>query len=206
MAYRSKASFKKLASGELAESAALNRALARDLADNIASAAQMVIDCYNGGGKVLLIGNGGSAADAHHIAAELVGRFKLERSALPAISLATDTSVITAVANDYGYGHVFSRQIEALASERDVLIAITTSGTSPNILRAIKTARSKGLKIISLTGNKSEHVELIKISDLTIEVPSKNIARIQEAHTTIGHIICFIVEKEIFGKQGSISR
>lgn len=181
---------------ELEESAQLKRAVAHDLTDKIATAAQMIIDAYKEGGKVLLIGNGGSAADAQHLAAELIGRFKLERKALAAIALTTDTSVLTALANDYGYDIVFSRQIEALADDRDVLIAITTSGTSSNILKAVEMAHSKGIKVIGLTGGNGG--KLKDMVNLAITVPSDNISRIQEAHITIGHIICKLVERELF--------
>ncbi len=183
---------------ELEESAQLKRAVAHDLADKIATAAQMIIDAYKEGGKVLLIGNGGSAADAQHLAAELIGRFKLERKGLAAIALTTDTSVLTALANDYSYDSVFSRQIEALADDKDVLVAISTSGTSPNILKAVEAAYSRGIKVIGLTGEDSGN--LMEVADLTLAVPSRNTPRIQEAHITIGHIICNLVEKGLFNE------
>ncbi len=189
---------------ELEESTNINKIMIQDLPDIITNAAQKIIDAYNAGGKVLLIGNGGSAADAQHIAAELVGRFKLERTALPAIALTTDTSILTAVANDYGYDTIFSRQLEALANDKDILIAITTSGTSPNILKAVETAHSKGVFVIGLTGGNGGRLK--DMADLTIIVPSDNTARIQEAHTTIGHIICHLVEKGLFDESSGISR
>ena len=179
---------------ELKESARVKEEMARHLADTIVKAAEMIIRAYRAGGKVLLIGNGGSAADAQHIAAELVGRFKLERRGLPALALTTNTSTLTALANDYDYHSIFSRQLEALASSEDVLIAITTSGTSPNILKAVETAHSMGVKVIGLTGG--DGGKLIDTSDLTVTVPSDDTARIQEGHITIGHIICYLVEKE----------
>ena len=141
---------------------------------------------------------GGSAADAQHIATELVGRFKLERTALPAIALTTNTSTLTAVANDYDYNAVFSRQVEALAGDKDVFVAITTSGTSHNILKAVESAHSKGAFVIGLTGGDSG--KLKDAADLTIIVPSSDTQRIQEAHITIGHIICHLVEEGLFGK------
>jgi len=189
---------------ELEESASIKRAMAEGLANTIADAARMVLKAYRGGGKVLLVGNGGSAADAQHIACELVGRFKMERKGLPAVALTTNTSILTALANDYGYDAIFSRQLEALADARDVLIAITTSGTSPNILKAVEAARSKGTKVIGLTGETGG--KLKELADLTIMIPSGNTQRIQEAHITIGHIICCLVEKELFGESGGISR
>ncbi|MBI2288075.1 MAG: D-sedoheptulose 7-phosphate isomerase [Chloroflexi bacterium] len=179
---------------ELEESASIKKAMAQSLADTIVHAAQMIVNAYQNGGKVLLIGNGGSAADAQHIAAELMGRFKLERKGLPAIALTTDTSIITALANDYGYDTIFSRQVETLASNKDVLIAITTSGSSSNILKAVDMARSKGTAIIGLTGAKGG--KLKDRADLTIMVPSEDTPRIQEAHITIGHIICHLVEEQ----------
>lgn len=181
---------------ELEESANIKRLMAQNLPDVITDAAQRILNAYQAGGKLLLIGNGGSAADAQHIACELVGRYRMERPALPAIALTTDTSVLTALANDYSYDTVFARQLEALADDKDVLIAITTSGTSPNILKAIKTARSKGVFVIGLTGENGGRLK--DVSDLTIMVPSGNTQRIQEAHITIGHIICSLVEKTAF--------
>ena len=183
---------------ELEESANIKRTVAQNLSDIIADAARIILKAYKAGRKVLLIGNGGSAADAQHIAAELVGRFKLERSGLPAIALTTNTSTLTALANDYGYDSVFSRQVEALANDKDVLIAITTSGTSPNILKAVETAHSKGVVVIALTGKNGG--KLKGMADLAIAVPSDNTPRIQEAHITIGHIICHLVEKELFNE------
>lgn len=189
---------------ELEESANIKKKMAQSLPDEIVAAAQRIIDTYKAGGKVLLIGNGGSAADAQHMAAELIGRFKLERKGLAAIALTTNTSTLTALANDYGYDTVFSRQLEALANDKDVLIAITTSGTSPNILKAVEVARSKNIKVIGLTGG--DGGKLKEIADITIVVPSDNTPRIQEAHITIGHIICNLVERELFGEQSGISR
>ncbi|MGA8849130.1 MAG: D-sedoheptulose 7-phosphate isomerase [Dehalococcoidia bacterium] len=196
---------RELVTRELEESAAVKREIAQHLSEMIAKAACLILEAYKVGGKVLLIGNGGSAADAQHIAAELVGRFKLERVGLLAIALTTNTSILTALANDYGYDSVFSRQLEVLASERDVLIAITTSGTSRNILKGVEMAHSKGATVIGLTGAKSSRLK--DIADLTIAVPSDNTARIQEAHITIGHIICYLVEKWLFFHESSgISR
>lgn len=189
---------------ELEESANVKRMMAQSLSDKIVNAAEIIIDACRKGKKVLLIGNGGSAADAQHIAAEFVGRFKLERIGLPAIALTTDTSILTALANDYGYDVVFSRQLEALANEGDVLIAITTSGTSPNILKAVEVARSKNVKVIGLTGGGGG--KLKDAADLAIIVPTNNTPRIQEAHITVGHIICNLVERELFDEQSGISR
>ena len=189
---------------QLEESADIRRMMAENLPDVIVNAVQIILNAYRASGKVFLIGNGGSAADAQHIAAELAGRFRLERAGLPAIALTTNTSVLTALANDYGYDSVFSRQLEALANEKDILIAISTSGRSPNIVKAAEVAHSKGTTVIGLTGKNGG--KLKDMADLAIMVPSDDTARIQEAHITIGHIICHLVEEELFGKSGSISR
>lgn len=172
--------------------------ISKNLTDVITNVAKMIIDSYNNGGKIILFGNGGSAADAQHIAAEFVGRFKLERDSLPAISLSTNTSIITAIANDYAYDEIFSRQLESIANDKDIIIAITTSGNSRNILNAVEFARSKNIKVVGMTGRNGG-----KLKDLTnviIRVPSDNTPRIQEAHITIGHIICELVERELFEK------
>ena len=188
---------------QLEDSANTKIAMARNLPDKIAEAAQKIINTYQAGCKVLLIGNGGSAADAQHIAAELVGRFKMERKALSAIALTTNTSLLTAVANDYGYDTVFSRQVEALAGKNDILIVITTSGVSPNILKAVEAARAKGAKVIGLTGKTGG--KLKDMADLAIVVPSDNTQRIQEGHITIGHIICHLVENGLFPESSGLS-
>ena len=182
---------------QLNESAKVKQKTAELLADAIVGASQMVIDCYRRDGKVLLIGNGGSAADAQHIAAELVGKFKLERKALPAMALTTNTSIVTALGNDYHYDVVFSRNVEAFADNKaDVLIAISTSGNSPNILRAIEAAKSKGIRVIGLLGKGGGKVK--DIVDLALIVPSDDTQRIQETHITIGHIMCDLVEQTLF--------
>lgn len=181
----------------LEESARIKIAIATNMSDKIESMANLIIKAYRAGGKVVLFGNGGSAADAQHIASELVGRFLLPRKALPAIALTTNTSTLTAVANDYGYEVVFSRQIEALVNEGDVVIGISTSGNSANVLEAMKTAKMKGAKTIALTGGSGG--KLAEVADLVLIVPSDSTPRIQEAHITIGHIICELVEKELSG-------
>jgi D-sedoheptulose 7-phosphate isomerase len=163
---------------------------------NIARAAQLCIDGLKNGGKVLLCGNGGSAADAQHIAAELSGRFRYNRPALYAEALHVNTSFLTAVANDFGYEQVYSRMIEAAGREGDVLIALSTSGRSPNILQAIATATSKGMKVVGLTGQDGSQMK--QLCQVLIETPSTDTARIQEMHILIGHILCQIIESEIF--------
>ncbi|MFC2059480.1 SIS domain-containing protein [Chloroflexota bacterium] len=179
----------------LEESAEIKKAIASSQTGEIESMVKSIITAYKTGGKVILFGNGGSAADAQHIAGELVGQFRLKRQALAAIALNTNTSTLTAVANDYGYKNVYSRQIEALANEKDVVIGISTSGDSPNIIEAIETAKTKGAKTIGLTGGSGG--KLAKIADLVLIVPSDITPRIQEAHITIGHIVCELVEREL---------
>lgn len=154
----------------------------------IARAAELLRDAVLAGHKILLCGNGGSAADAQHIAAELVGRFVAERRALAAIALTTDTSALTAIANDYGYENVFARQIEALGAPGDVLVAITTSGASKNVLAAVAAARARGMKVLGLTGAKG--AGFVASCDAGVAVPSTVTARIQECHIAIGHFLC----------------
>jgi D-sedoheptulose 7-phosphate isomerase len=184
---------------QLKESARVKLAAADTLADEIVQAAQMLTDSYRQGGKVLLIGNGGSAADAQHIAGELVGRFKMERKALPALALTTNTSILTALGNDYSYDVVFAREIEALANHpHDILIAISTSGNSSNILKAVEAAKTKGVKVVGLTGKGGG--KLKDMADLSLIVPSDDTQRIQEVHIAIGHIICDLVERQLFAE------
>ena len=157
-------------------------------------AANICIDSLKQGGKILIFGNGGSAADAQHIAAELVGRFKLERKGLSAIALSTNTSSLTAIANDYGYEHVFERQIESLANPEDVAVGISTSGNSINVINALKLAKNIGCKSIGLSGKSGG--DMNKICDVNLVIPAKDTARIQEMHILIGHIICHLIELE----------
>lgn len=172
----------------------VRQALIDDHMEAILAAGTIIRDAARAGHKILLCGNGGSAADAQHIAAELVGRFVVERRPLPAIALTTDTSALTAIGNDYGYEAVFSRQVEALGSAGDVLVAITTSGRSPNVVAAIAAARARGMKIVALTGRKG--AELVASCDGGVAVPSSDTARIQECHITIGHLLCEIVDAD----------
>jgi D-sedoheptulose 7-phosphate isomerase len=161
----------------------------------IEQAAEMICETLTNGNKVLLCGNGGSAADAQHIAAELVGRYEKQRRAFPAIALTTDTSALTALSNDFGYEDVFARQILALAREGDLLIAISTSGKSPNVTKAVEAARSLNCRTIALTGVTGE--PLASLCDLAVVVPSDRTARVQEAHITIGHLWCEIVDARL---------
>lgn len=181
---------------QLIESANIQMAVAETLTDAIFTMAQMLTDAFRNGGKVLLIGNGGSAADAQHIAAELIGRFKKERQPLPALALSTNTSVLTALSNDYGGDALFARSVEALANHpADILIAITTSGTSSNIIKAVEAARKKHIRVIGLTGRDGGRLK--NMADLTLIIPSFDTQRIQESHISIGHIVCEIVEKQL---------
>lgn len=157
-------------------------------------AASRILQAIQKGGKVLWMGNGGSAADAQHLAAELIGRFKQERAALPAIALTTDSSILTCLSNDYEYSIVFSRQIEALCRPNDVVIGISTSGNSRNVIAGIHAAKKIGAYTIGFSGQGGELPALV---DLSLSVPSKNTARIQEAHIFIGHTICEIVEQSV---------
>jgi len=157
--------------------------------------AEMIVNTFQGGHKVLICGNGGSAADAQHLAAEFVGRYELERKGLPAIALTTDTSALTALANDYSFERVFARQVEALALEGDLLIAISTSGNSPNVVAAVMAARDFGCTVIGMTGAKGK--KLASLCDECILVPAERTARIQEAHITIAHIWCEILDDRL---------
>lgn len=184
---------------QLHESAEVKIKTAELLADKIVEAAGIIVEAYKNGGKILLIGNGGSAADAQHIAGELVGRFKMERRALPAMALTTNSSILTAIGNDYGYDTVFVRKVEAFAvPEKDILIAISTSGNSSNILRAAEWAGKQNIKVIGLIGKGGG--KLKDLSDLALVVPSDDTQRIQEAHIVVGHIICDLVEHSLFSK------
>ena len=173
----------------------LRNQVARDCGENIVDAAMLIARCLRGGGKLLFFGNGGSAADAQHLAAEFVGRFRIERQALPAIALTTDSSILTAVGNDYGFDQIFARQVQALGRPGDVAIGISTSGNSPNVNSAITQAAKQELKTIGLAGK--DGGSLAKGVDISITVASTNVAMIQECHITIGHILCELVENEL---------
>ncbi|RME24912.1 MAG: D-sedoheptulose 7-phosphate isomerase [Candidatus Zixiibacteriota bacterium] len=168
-----------------------------ELAGNIAQAARMLIDCLGAGNKVLLCGNGGSAADAQHIATELTGRFIQERPGLPAVALTTDTSALTALSNDFGFDQVFARQVEALGTAGDLLIAISTSGNSANTLAALQTARQKELRSIALLGR--DGGRMAAEADLAVIVPSDYTPHIQEMHITIGHLWCRFIDTHFAG-------
>jgi D-sedoheptulose 7-phosphate isomerase len=174
-----------------------------ELVSTVAKTAELLLVAFKGGNKLFLFGNGGSAADAQHIAAEFVGRFAFDRPALPSLALSVNTSCVTAIGNDYGFDQVFSRQLEALARPEDVAIGISTSGNSPNVVNAILTAKKMGLHTVALTGHTGG--KLKHAVDHCICVPSNETPRIQECHILIGHILAELVEQEIFGEQSRIS-
>ncbi len=162
----------------------------------VLDAAELVISALKGGKRVFFCGNGGSAADSQHLAAELTGRYRKERKALPVMALTANTSEVTAIGNDYGYEHVFRRQVEAHLRAGDVLVGISTSGKSPNVVEAAKAARAAGGKVIAFTG--AAGGPLAAAADVTVAVPSTVTARIQEMHIAVGHVICDLVERELF--------
>ena len=174
----------------------LMRAL-QSQADMLASIAKLWVEAIKGGGKIILFGNGGSAADAQHIAAELVGKFYLNREPLPAIALTTNTSVLTALGNDLGYESVFARQVRGLTKPGDVVVGLSTSGNSPNVLLAVEEAKRLGAVTVALTGATGK---LKEKTDYVLSLPSTDPARLQEAHITAGHIICYLVERALFGE------
>jgi D-sedoheptulose 7-phosphate isomerase len=177
----------------------LERAAAdRALLDAMAAIADMMIDALRAGGKILVAGNGGSAADAQHIAGEFLSRLNFDRSPLPAVALTTDSSVLTAVGNDYGFEKVFERQIRGLARKGDVFIAISTSGRSRNIIRSLEAARQMGVKTIGFTGISDS--EMVPLCDLCLRAPSDSTPQIQQIHIVAAHAICGVVESELFGK------
>lgn len=183
-----------LVSNMIQESIRVKETLLATMVPLITETAERISASIASGGKLILFGNGGSAGDAQHIAAELVGRFELERKAFPAIALTTNTSTLTALANDYGYTAIFSRQVEAFAHRGDVVIGISTSGNSPNVLEAIRTANKIGATTIGMTGEKGGL--LASEAQHCLKVPSSSTARIQESHIMIGHLLCLLVEQE----------
>lgn len=168
----------------------------RDLSPLIAELVTLLEETFTKGGKLLVMGNGGSAADAQHFVAEIVGRFRMERKALPAIALSTDTSILTAIGNDYGFDRVFRRQVEALAVPGDLVVGISTSGNSPNVLQALELAREKGCRTAGLLGRDGGTIKAV--CDLALVVPSSDTPRVQEGHITIIHIVCDLLEKALF--------
>ncbi len=192
---------KQLISDQIRDSYLVKKRILEDqsLVSLIQEVSKKCIEVYTAGNKTLLAGNGGSAADAQHIAAEFVGRFDFDRPSLPSIALNTDTSMLTAIANDYGYQNVFRRQIQANGVKGDMFIAISTSGKSPSIVTAVNECKKLGITTVGLTGARES--TLAKICDYCIRVPSESTPRIQESHILIGHIICSIVEEAMFGNK-----
>lgn len=185
-----------LVAARFRESAQLKLASVDALAPAICRAGGVLAASLRGGGKLLVCGNGGSAADAQHFSAELLGRYERERAGLPAIALHADTSTVTAVANDYGYEHVFARQVQALGRPGDVLLAISTSGNSPGILRAVEAAQQAGLGVVALTGRDGGALApLLRSTDIEIRVPAQVTARIQEVHILILHCLCELIDE-----------
>ncbi len=181
---------------QIEESINVKSELLNNCSEIIKQIAETVVNSYKNGNSLYLMGNGGSAADAQHIAGELVGRFKKERKALPALAFTTDTSVITAIANDYDYDKCFSRQAEAFVKKDDAVIGISTSGNSKNIIKAMEIAKERGAHTIVFTGR--DGGALKDCVDLCLQVPSSNTPRIQEAHITVAHILCSIIERDLF--------
>lgn len=180
------------------ESASVKQQFVRDHADRIVQVVKLIATAFREGRKVLLFGNGGSATDAAHIAAEFVGRYHRERAPLPAIALATDVATITCIANDYGYDELFARQILAHGQKGDIAIAISTSGNSSNVLKGVEAARAIGLTTIAWTGGTGG--KLAGMVEYAFVVPSKVTARIQESHITLGHVLCELIEEQLLGK------
>ncbi len=184
---------------QIADSAATKQAILENdaLINLIAEVAHTCVEVYRNGKKILIAGNGGSAADAQHFAAELVGRYGFDRPSLPSIALTTDSSNLTAIGNDYGYEYVFSRQLEGLAQEGDLFIGISTSGNSQNVINAFTAAKERGVSTVALVGR--DGGKMAAMADYAIVIPSQATPRIQESHLLIEHILCDIIEKEIFG-------
>ncbi len=196
--------FKDLIIEQIGQSAQLHTAMAANLVPSIEETARLMIDTLRSGFKILLCGNGGSAADAQHIAAELVGRFRLNRDGLPAIALTTDTSLLTALGNDFGFDTVFERQVQAIGRKGDLLVAISTSGKSPNVVRAMKVARSMKIRTVALLGEMGG--EMAELADISLQVPSGDQPRIQEGQITVAHILCHLVEEALFPVKGGDKR
>jgi D-sedoheptulose 7-phosphate isomerase len=182
------------------ESADVKLRFIQENAEGVLQVVRMIAKAFKKGNKVLLFGNGGSAADAQHIAAEFVNRFLIERPSLPAIALTTDTSILTSIANDYEFADVFAKQVKALGREGDVAIGISTSGAAANVIKAVKVAGDMGIQTVGLTGK--DGGELARVVDLALLVDSQSVPRIQEVHITIGHVVCEMVDRMLFQQPG----
>jgi len=181
---------------EFRESIAVKEHFVRDSIDTIVEVSRAIASTFNDGNKLILFGNGGSACDASHIAAEFVNRFRRERPGLPAVALNTDMAIITSISNDYDFSEIFARQLKSLATDGDMVIGITTSGSSPNVVKAMDVARRKKLKSVVLTGARGE--KLASKATYAFVVPSENTPRVQETHITLGHVLCLMVEEILF--------
>lgn len=178
------------------ESAEVKNRFLKENLSRLLDVVKLISHCFEAGNKLFFFGNGGSAADAQHLAAEFVNRYIMDRPPLPAIALTTDTSILTSISNDFSFSEVFAKQLKALGKEGDVAVGISTSGTSPNIIKAFEVAKEMGMKTIALTGN--DGGSLVKIADVSLIVPSSSTPRIQEVHILIGHILCELVEHYLF--------
>jgi len=189
--------------GILTETLTLKKKVLSDssLLEEMEKVASVIVEAYRRGNKLILFGNGGSAADAQHVAAEMVNRFELERGSLPAIALSTDTSILTSIANDDDFSRIFARQLEALANKGDVAVGISTSGNSRNVLEGVKVAKERGARTVGFTGMNGGR--LAGLVDLVLMAPSNKTPRIQELHITFFHIICHLVETELFGSRNT---
>ena len=183
-----------------AESIETKMKAAEVLPDAILAAGQCMVECLLNGGKILSCGNGGSAGDAQHFSSELLNRFERERPALPAVALTTDASTVTSIANDYSYNEVFSKQIRALGNEGDILLAISTSGNSANVVQAIQAAHDRGMRVVAMTGRNGGQIgNLMDENDVEIRVPAQSTARIQEVHLLVIHSLCDYIDQQLFG-------
>jgi D-sedoheptulose 7-phosphate isomerase len=186
--------------GHFLESIEVKQRSAGDLVEYVHRAGDLMVECLLNEGKILSCGNGGSAGDAQHFSAELLNRFEKERPGLPAIALTTDSSTLTAIANDYDYNEIFSKQVSALGNDRDVLLAISTSGNSPNVITAIKAAHERGMGVVALTGRDGGDIAgMLSDQDVEIRVPSERTARIQEVHLIVIHCLCDFIDTRLFG-------
>src|SRR5512140_2710649 len=192
-------SLKESVARSLKEGSELRLKMAETMSAEIVAAATAIAEAFKAGGKLLLFGNGGSAADAQHIAAEFINRFLIERPPLPAIALTTDTSVLTSIANDYNFDEIFSKQVKALGKKRDVALGITTSGSSGNVLKGLRAAKKLGMTTIALTG---EGGKAASLSDIALQIPSRSTPRIQETHIAVGHILCDLTDTILFEDVG----
>ena len=193
-------SMKKIISSNLIQSIMAKETFVHDSLEEIVQLATWIVECFRNDGKLLIFGNGGSAADAQHLAAEFVNRFLINRPPLPALALTTDTSVITSIGNDFTFDMIFAKQVRALGKPEDLALGISTSGTSPNVLKGLEAAQEIGMRTAALSGGfGKKHMELEKVTDLILNVPTDFTPHIQETHLWVEHVLCEMVEREMFG-------